>query len=165
MVFFQKNVVTKKKEFLYMYIWHKFDPTTNIFPAFLATRSTLQCGRDSGLFSKRDFAGDDLKNIGSHISGFQREANARFLCFKHKLSLDKGLSLPDMKSIMSFHTRSLGAFSSPFVNPFKGIILNKLYKLTNSGELYSGILFTVWNPFFPSCVRCYAHLDMLMISP
>lgn len=91
------------------------------YNAFLATRSTLQCGRDSGLFSKRDFAGDDLKNIGSHISGFQREANARFLCFKHKLSLDKGVSLPDMKSIMSFHTRSLGAFSSPFVNPFKGV--------------------------------------------
>ncbi|KAM7490909.1 hypothetical protein LguiA_033830 [Lonicera macranthoides] len=95
------------------------------YSVVMGTRSgALEIARSKAVLDVRNVMGIGWTNIGLHSSEFKRKASERLSSFKQEHSLDKGIDLSSMKSIMSLPARSvlenLGKFQNQLFDPRKG---------------------------------------------
>lgn len=83
----------------------------------MATRSgAMGIAHSSVLPEMKNVALDGWSNMGLHISGVKEKASQSFINFRQKQCLNGRIDLPDMRSIMSSHSKSIQDCLKKFQN-------------------------------------------------
>ncbi|XP_017232671.1 cadmium-induced protein AS8 isoform X3 [Daucus carota subsp. sativus] len=87
------------------------------YKAFMATRSgAMGIAHSSGLPEMKNVALDGWSNMGLHISGVKEKASQSFINFRQKQCMNGRVDLPDVRTIMSSHSKSIQDCLKKFQN-------------------------------------------------